>query len=702
MSLPLSSVRRAVVRFSWILLFALPSTVFSQTNYYGANGTEYPIVGQLLGDQVWPDIAVGPNGGFVVWQDNATDGSGWGISARRLDSTLSGTLSTFRVNVVGTNDQENARVALLKNGGATFVWQGGIEGVNQHIYARFLSPANTWLTTNDVLISRVVTNIYILRATNITTTITTNITRSGTSYTTNTTQTITSVTNISAQSYSINPSIAVLNNSNVVVVWSSYNEAAAGSMQDVYAQILSPTGQKIGTNFLVNQFIPYNQRTPTVTALKNGGFAVAWISEQEQTSVNESSIDQTNGLSSSQIDLPSSDVYARLFNSNGVPVSAEFLVNSNSFPCANPALASGSDGGFMVTWCAHNMVDSSSSLDVYARSYSSAGVGGNVVVVNSTLYGDQYAPRISSIGTDYFVVWTSLGQDGSREGVYGKFIHADGTPISGEFRVNTTTIGQQMQPAVASDGSQQFIAVWTSYTGSQYGFDLYAQRYLNAASLLASMSAPFVNAPFTLSNGVYQPQLAVSWPPVLGISVSNYEVYVDGNSSPMAVMANNSWTMTAANGLTASSAHSFAVDYVTTDGRRSPLSPSTSGTTWSGLNWGGIPYEWMTNYFGTDMSKWPSASAPVVAGGPTLLDIFQTGSNPLDSNTWLVQTLIQTSQGMFLTWNTQPGLTYQVQIKTNLTSAWNNFGPPRFAAGTSDSVYVGGNPASYFRIQLQR
>ena len=46
------------------------------------------------------------------------------------------------------------------------------------------------------------------------------------------------------------------------------------------------------------------------------------------------------------------------------------------------------------------------------------------------------------------------------------------------------------------------------------------------------MSAPFVYAPFTLSNNVYQPQLLVTWPVLLGISVSNYEVYVDGAGTP--------------------------------------------------------------------------------------------------------------------------------------------------------------------------
>ena len=53
-----------------------------------------------------------------------------------------------------------------------------------------------------------------------------------------------------------------------------------------------------------------------------------------------------------------------------------------------------------------------------------------------------------------------------------------------------------------------------------------------------------------------------------------------------------------ANGLTASSTNSFQVDYVTMDGRRSPISASTTGATWSGLNWNGIPDEWMAEFFG--------------------------------------------------------------------------------------------------------
>ena len=57
----LSFARRAAVCFCQGLFLLIPAAVFAQTNYYTTNGTEYAIVGQLPGDQVWPDVAVGPD-----------------------------------------------------------------------------------------------------------------------------------------------------------------------------------------------------------------------------------------------------------------------------------------------------------------------------------------------------------------------------------------------------------------------------------------------------------------------------------------------------------------------------------------------------------------------------------------------------------------------------------------------------------------
>jgi hypothetical protein len=654
--------RQTLVCLCWGWMLALPAAVSGQTNYYATNGTEYGIVGSLPGDQVHPDVAVTASGGFTVWQDNITDGDGWGVSAMQLNGALSGSGSSFRVNGQGAGNQENPRVTLLKRGGAAFVWQGGQQGF-QHIYARFLSASNTWLT-GDVMV------------------------------------------NASTNYFQIAPAMATLTNGNVIIVWASFNEAASGSMQDVYGRIFSPSGVPVTGEFLINQFTPYNQRAPAVAALAGGGFVVAWVSEQQRTTAPNPGSGSFNVINTTPV--PSVDIYAQLYTGNGTAQGTNQLVNSDFNPCADPAVAGGSDGGYVVTWDARDMSNPvGNGLDIYSRSFSSAGVGATVLRVNSYLYGDQYGPRISALGTDYLIVWTSLAQDGSQEGVYGQFIRGNGSSVGGEFRVNTTTASSQIQPVVASDGVGQFLAIWTSFTGLPYGFDLYAQRYINTQQPLAPLPAPFVYAPFVVSNNVYRPQLVVSWPPVTGLSVSNYEVYVDGAATPTALITSNVWTMTSANGLATNSTHSFAVDYTTMDGRRSPLSPSSSGSTWSGLNWGGIPYEWMAEFFGGYINGayhttfWSSPNAPVASGGPTLLQVFLSGGNPFDPSTWLRTSLSNTPEGLFLSWNPQPGFTYQVQVSTNL-GVWSNLGAPRFAAGTTDSIYVGKSSAGYYRVLLLR
>jgi hypothetical protein len=233
--MPVSLFGRSALALGWLAL-AAPTVVWGQTNTYLTNGIQYGIAGSLPGDQTHPSLGIRTTGGYVAWEDNLTDGDGLGISARRLDGSLSGSLSTFRVNAAGAGDQELPQVALLNNGGAAFIWQGGKRS-SQHIYGRFLSSAGTWVTpTNDVLV-----NAY-----------------------TNT--------------FQVNPAVTVLANGNVAVTWGSFNQFSANSMQDTYAQVLNPQGQKVGAEIMVNQFASYNQRTPAIAGLTDGRFIIAWVS----------------------------------------------------------------------------------------------------------------------------------------------------------------------------------------------------------------------------------------------------------------------------------------------------------------------------------------------------------------------------------------------------------------------------------------
>lgn len=618
---------------------------------YVTNGVEYPIAGAKPGEQVHPGIALNANGGYLVWEDNATSASGVAVSALRLDSSFSESLSSFRVNSSNVGDHEQAKVSLLSGGGAVFVWQGGLFGF-QHIYARFLSSSNTWLTS-DVQV------------------------------------------NSSTNFFQKNAAVATLKNGSVVVIWSSFNQYSPTSMQDVYGQLFSPDGQKIGGEFMVNQFATYNQRTPALAALSTGGFAVAWVSEQQRTV----GLSPAGLTAPSDLVTPSVDIYARLYNSTGQPVNNEFLINTSSTVCANPTVAASPAGGFMIGWGQKDTVVPSNSWDIFARVFSGSGVGGPVSRVNTETFGDQYAPQLSAAGTDYLMVWTSFAQDSSMEGVFGQFLAADGSTNGGEFRVNTTWVNKQMHPAVSSDGSGRFVVTWTSFIGGRTTFDLFAQRYVSDAQALQPMAAPFVFVPFITTNGQYQPQIIVTWPVQTGLPVDHYELYVDGALATSPVT--NTWTMAAADGLTASSTHSFQVDAVGSDGSRTPLSPAATATTWGGYNWGGIPFEWMAQNYGMDSSVWPPASGGLGPGAPTLYQVFLTGGNPQNPSTWLRTSLeflqVQGQPVYLLHWNTQPGLTYQVQTSSDMMN-WVDFQSPRLAADVTDSVPVPKNNLQYYRL----
>ena len=630
-----------------VLLCAALAATFSGTlagqTFYATNGGQYAIAGAIPGDQVHPHVALKPAGGYLVWEDAFTDGNGLGISALRLDSSFSGTLSPFRVNQNGTNNQERARVSLLNAGGAAFVWQGGKQGA-QNIYARFLSLSNTWLT-GDVLVN--------------------------------------TFTNKTKQ----NPAITTLGNSNVVVVWGSLNQQASNSMQDVYGQILSPVGAKVGGEFLVNQYVSYNQRTPAIAALSGGGFVVVWVSELQRQGVVTAS-NPSFIYDQFRTNQPSVDIYARLYAANGSPVGSEFLVDTANNTCANPSVAAASDGGFLVAWGEKDLNNVSNSWDIVARPFSSGGVGGTARHVNTFLYGDQFAPQVSSIGTDYLVVWTSLAQDGDREGVYGQFLRGDGSLSGSEFRVNTVTASEQIHPAVASDGAGRFLAVWSSYTFGPSSFDLFAQRYIGSSTPpLIAPDAPFVSV---LSSNA----LSVTWPALSGLNISNYEVYADGSPTATAIVTNTWWTM---GNLAPSSTHYFQLAYVLSDGHRSPLSPPATNTTYGALSWGGIPYDWMIQYFGSDAFSWPSPYADSDGDGVSNLNEFLAGTNPMNSNSVLRVSLQVTKQGMYLNWNTQAGLMYQVQSSGNM-GPWVNVGGARCAAGSVDSMYVSNANNGYFRV----
>lgn len=91
--------------------------------------------------------------------------------------------------------------------------------------------------------------------------------------------------------------------------------------------------------------------------------------------------------------------------------------------------------------------------------------------VSSSPEGHQTEPAVAADARgNSVVVWTSAasrplletGPDGSGSGIYAQRFDAAGSPLGGEFRVNSLTPGDQHSPAVAMAANGQFLVVWVS------------------------------------------------------------------------------------------------------------------------------------------------------------------------------------------------------------------------------------------------
>ena len=176
------------------------------------------------------------------------------------------------------------------------------------------------------------------------------------------------------------------------------------------------------------------------------------------------------------------------------PAGTEFQVNAYTTGSqTSPAVAMDGDGDFVVVW----------------MSYGSPGTDTN----NSSLQGQRFASDGSALGAqfqvntyttfhqggtsvavdaqgDIVVVWHSSGSFGTDDwySIQAQRYASDGSPMGGQFQVNTYTTNIQSSPAVAAADDGDFVVVWQSQGsfGTDYSDSIQAQRYASGGSPLGS------------------------------------------------------------------------------------------------------------------------------------------------------------------------------------------------------------------------
>ena len=220
----------------------------------------------------------------------------------------------------------------------------------------------------------------------------------------------------------------------------------------------------LGPEFQVNTTAAGGQKAPSV-ALYDAGFVIVWVDDSQDGS--------------------SWGIFGRRYDRFGTPVSAEFPVATYTLAAqSDPHVASNDNGDFVVAWQSHH----TGGEDIFARMFNSNGDAlGPEFMVNTDTQRFHTQPDIA-MGPNggFVVVWTSEntggnGQDGSGAGVFGRIYDGSGSPLGGEFQVNTYTTGDQTAPSVSMSPYGSFVIVWQSdgQDGSLSG--IYGQSFDGAA-----------------------------------------------------------------------------------------------------------------------------------------------------------------------------------------------------------------------------
>jgi hypothetical protein len=261
------------------------------------------------------------------------------------------------------------------------------------------------------------------------------------------------------------PKVAMNDTGKFVVVWESSDQD--GNFH-VYARPFDATGTALSNDQEVSSTaisLFTTSTHPTVAMDGSGNFVVAWVN-----------YDEVNG---------DEDIYARRFAANGAPIGGDFKVNATlAGDQGLPALAMNTAGDYVISW--QSPSQDGDGNGIYAQLYAAAGtVLKSEFKDNTTTVNEQTAPAVS-MSTDGFVVaWQSLGQDGDGNGIYGQRYDALGTPLGGEFRINTTTTSEQTAPAVAMN-KDGFIAAWESLGQDGDAKGILAQRFAAAGTALGT------------------------------------------------------------------------------------------------------------------------------------------------------------------------------------------------------------------------
>jgi hypothetical protein len=209
---------------------------------------------------------------------------------------------------------------------------------------------------------------------------------------------------------------------------------------------------QLGSEFRANTTTTRGQMLPAIAMHTDGSFIITWQSDQ--------------------LGSGNQDIYAQRFGATGNPIDDEFTVNTNvdAFIQQSPAIDIDDDGNFVIAWAGSSTGETN---EIYARIYNASGVPqGDQILVSTATSSVQFSPNVAvDDDGDFVVTWQRAPATFFPYVIYARQFNAVGVAQGVEFRVNTTTTGNQLYGRVAMDPVGNFIVAWENAA------DIYAQRY---------------------------------------------------------------------------------------------------------------------------------------------------------------------------------------------------------------------------------
>jgi hypothetical protein len=240
--------------------------------------------------------------------------------------------------------------------------------------------------------------------------------------------------NIENDGEQIAPDVAMAANGDFVVVWAD-DEDGNGFFQIRGRGYFANGTQKFGDSEL-NNLGAGDQLDPVVAMADDGRFVVAWADDQDNDKIY--------------------DISARRFSASGSPQGSQFYVHAEREGLqAEPALAVGPEGAFVIAWRDDN--DLNFYSQIHASAFDASGTARFTDrTLNSVGRGNQYQPAVAMQDDGRFIAtWIDQGQQ-----VMARIFDVDGTPQFEDRIVNQDRFRPHSQPDVAVAEGGQFLVVW--------------------------------------------------------------------------------------------------------------------------------------------------------------------------------------------------------------------------------------------------